>query len=165
MRERISSAADSLAAGNLSAEEAEFCFGYGVFLQFLDDLQDVEEDLRAGHATIFSQSAGRWPLDRLASRLLRVIDRVIDESPRFERARFDQQRDLIRRNCTFLLVGSIAENPRLFSRPFLDELEGRWPFDFPSMRRLRRRAAKRYRKAAASLRRRYKKDSPLELLA
>jgi len=100
-----------LAAGTLSAEEAEFCFGYGVFLQLIDDLQDVVDDQRAGHATIFSQSAGHWPLDRLASRLFRLIARVIDESPRFNGPRFAQQKDLIRRNCTFLLVGSIAENP------------------------------------------------------
>jgi hypothetical protein len=153
-----------LAAGTLSAEEAEFCFGYGVFLQLIDDLQDVSDDQRAGHATIFSQSAGHWPLDRLASRLFRLIGGVVDESPRFNQPRFAQQKDLIRRNCTFLLVGSIAENPHLFSRPFLRELESCWAFDFASMRRLRRRAAKRYRRATASLRRRYQKDSLLDLL-
>ncbi len=154
-----------LVAGDLSPAEAELCFGYGVFLQLIDDLQDVVEDRQAGHATIFSLCAGHWPLDRLASRLFWLIERVIEGAPRFGGPRFLQQRDLIRRNCTFLLVGSVAENARLFSRGFLSALESQWPFDFGSMRRLRRRAAKRYRRAAASLRRRYQADSPLDLLA
>ncbi len=154
-----------LAVGALSPDEADFCFGYGVFLQLIDDLQDVAEDMRAGHTTIFAQCARRWPLDRLAGRLQRFVERVIDEAPRFRPERFRPHKDLIRRNCTFLLVGSIAQNPDLFSRPFLRELEGRWPFDFGSMRRLRRRSSRRYRRAIEALRRRYQTESLLDLMA
>ena len=43
-----------LVKGNLSKEEMEFSFEYGVFLQLLDDLQDTIEDKVEGHQTIFS---------------------------------------------------------------------------------------------------------------
>ncbi|HEY6324878.1 MAG TPA: hypothetical protein VJA16_25305, partial [Thermoanaerobaculia bacterium] len=59
------------------------------------------------------------------------------------------RKDLIRRNCRTLLVGAVAEQPRRFSRRFRRTLARRWPFAFRAMRRLRRRAAKRYQTAAA----------------
>lgn len=143
-----------LVAGRLSPEEADFAFGYGVFLQLLDDLQDARTDRAARQMTVFSQSAGVSPLDRLAGRLHRLVSRVIGDSPRFSAPAFEERTDLIRRNCTFLLVGAVAENEDLFTRRFARELEERWPFDFASVRRLRRRATRRYHETVASLRRR-----------
>jgi hypothetical protein len=142
-----------LVAGTLDPGEAEFAFGYGVFLQLLDDLQDARRDRAVGHMTVFSQTAGRWPLDRLASRLYRLIGRVVEESARFSGERYDERLDLVRRNCNLLLVGAVAENEDLFSRAFTSALEERWPVDFASLRRLRRRAARRQRRTSARLRR------------
>jgi hypothetical protein len=154
-----------LVAGTLAPGEAEFTFGYGVFLQLLDDLQDAPGDRALGHMTVFSQPAGRWPLDRLASRLYRLIGRVVGESVRFSAPCYDERLDLIRRNCTLLLVGAVAEHQDLFSRAFSSALEERWPVDFASLRRLRRRAARRYRRTLARLRRRRGVASLLELVA
>ncbi|MGB5815720.1 MAG: hypothetical protein WBH75_01785 [Thermoanaerobaculia bacterium] len=153
-----------LAAGELSRSEAKFCFGYGVFLQFLDDLQDVCADREAGHATLFTLGAERGPLDRTTSRLYRFMHRVVESSERFSSPRYTDLKDLILRNCTFLLVGAVAENPRLFSRRFRRSLERRWPFRFASMRRLRRRASDRLGKAIETLREQREVGSPFELL-
>jgi hypothetical protein len=154
-----------LVAGTLAPAEAEFVFGYGVFLQLLDDLQDAPGDRALGHMTVFSQPAGRWPLDRLASRLYHLIGRVVGESARFPAGRYEQRLDLIRRNCDLLLVGAVAEHQELFSRPFRLALEERWPVDFGSLRRLRRRAARRYRRTLSRLRRSRGVASLLELVA
>jgi hypothetical protein len=154
-----------LVAGALQPAEAEFAFGYGVFLQLLDDLQDVRRDREASHMTVFSQPAGHWPLDRLASRLYRLIGRVVDESPRFAALRYDDRLDLIRRNCTLLLVGAVAENAELFSRPFTTALEERWQVDFASLRGLRRAAAKRYGRTLERLCRRRGLAGVLDLVA
>jgi len=48
-----------LVAGALSPVDEEFCFGFGTFLQFADDLQDIAEDSRRGHRTLFTIGAGR----------------------------------------------------------------------------------------------------------
>lgn len=154
-----------LVAGDLEPAEAEFAFGYGVFLQLLDDLQDVERDAEAGHMTVFSQAACRWPLDGLASRLHAYIGLVVNGAARFEAARHDAGRDLIRRNCTLLLVGAVAEHADLFSRPFVAALEERWPVGFASLRRLRRYAQRRCARTAERLRRARGVSALLDLVA
>jgi len=138
-----------LVAGRASASEERFAFGYGVALQLLDDLQDVESDLAAGHQTLFTRAARCGALDAPASRLARFIDRVLDGEEWLARPEVAERQDLIRRNCRTLLVGAVAEQPRRFSRRFRRTLARRWPFAFRAMRRLRRRAAKRYQAAAA----------------
>jgi hypothetical protein len=142
-----------LVAGRLTREEADFLFGYGVFLQFLDDLQDATADQKAGHMTVFSQTSGRWPLDRLASRLFWLIRRVLCSSARFAGAEFAMLKDLIERNCTTLLVAAVADNQDLFSRSYVRALEAQWPLDFAALRRLRKRGRKRYEQTLKALRR------------
>jgi hypothetical protein len=154
-----------LVAGTLEPDEADFAFGYGVFLQLLDDLQDVQRDADAGHMTVFSQAAGRWPLDALASRLHGLIARIVDGAPRFRAPRHDAVRDLIRRNCTLLLVAAVASNAELFSRPFVAALAERWPVDFAALRRLQQTVAKRCARTAERLRRTRGVSGLLELVA
>jgi len=143
-----------LVAGHLTREEEDFCFGYGVFLQFLDDLQDAATDRQSNHMTLFSLSAGRWPLDRLASRLFGYIRRVLGSSARFAGSELVAVRDLIERNCTFLLVSAVADNQELFSRSYVRALEAQWPLDFAAMRKLKRHGRKRYEQTLRVLRRR-----------
>lgn len=138
-----------LVAGRASASEERFAFGYGVALQLLDDLQDVESDLAAGHQTLFTRAARRGALDAPASRLARFIDRVLDGEEMLARPELADRKDLIRRNCRTLLVGAVAEQPCRFSRRFRRTLARRWPFAFRAMRRLRRRGARRYETVTA----------------
>lgn len=123
--------------------EERFAFGYGVFLQLLDDLQDVEVDRAAGHETLFTRAARRGPLDDLTARLARFIDTVLAEE-RFDGPEFADRIDLIRRNCRALLVCSVAERPKHFSRRFRRHLARHWPVSFRAHPRLRRRAVKRW---------------------
>jgi hypothetical protein len=143
-----------LTAGGLTREEAGFLFGYGVFLQLLDDLQDTAADRQAGHMTIFSLTSGSWPLDRLASRLFWLIRRVLGSSPRFAGTAFAAVKDLIERNCTALLISAVADNQGLFSRPYVRALEAQWPLDFAALRKLKKRGRKRYEQTLKALRRR-----------
>jgi hypothetical protein len=131
--------------------EERFAFGYGVFLQLLDDLQDVESDLAAGHETLFTRAARRGPLDHTTARLAHFIDTVLLHDGRFAGPAFTDRLDLIRRNCLTLLVGSVAEFPRRFSRQFRRELARQWPVSFRSHRRLRRRALTRWRRAQSAV--------------
>jgi len=139
-----------LVAGEAGPGDERFAFGYGTFLQLLDDLQDVAADLEAGHQTIFTRAARRGVLDEPAARLGSFIDRILDAEP-VTGLEAGDRRDLIRRNCRALLVGAIAEQPQRFSRRFRHGLERQWPFSFVAMRRLRRHAERRLRDAAARL--------------
>ena len=142
-----------LAAGRLSPSEEDFCFGYGVFLQLLDDLQDVQADLQAGHETLFTRIVTQGPLDGITSRLYHFMHAVVRESERFAASRFEAHRDLILRNCVFLLVGAVAESETHFSRSFRCRLEKRWRLSFAASRRLRHRGSRKFKAAANALRR------------
>ena len=151
-------------AGEAGPAEERFAFGYGVFLQLLDDLQDVTTDLAAGHETLFTQAARRGPLDEPTARLARFIDVVLDAEQDLPAARTADCVDLIRRNCRALLVGVMAEQPGLFSRSFRRSVERQWPLGFRAIRRLRRRAQRRFQATAQHLQAQRGVSSPLELL-
>lgn len=154
-----------LVAGTLTQEEESFFFGYGVFLQLLDDLQDVSEDLAAGHETLFTLAARHGWLDAPTARLKNFIDKCLRSDSRFSGHEFRDRRDLIRRNCMALLVGAVAEQSELFSRDFRCRLESDWPLSLRSLRHLRRSAERRFRAAGETLSSRHKGVSWLDLLS
>ncbi len=139
-----------LVNGSLSPEEADFIFGYGVFLQLADDLQDLEQDLISGDATLFSSAAGARPLDRLTNRLVNFLDGVL-ASERFSADRFGVLRSVIRNNCVRLVVQSAGEHRRFFSRRYLRALERHSLTRFSYLRKQRGKLVKRYRKLNARL--------------
>jgi len=152
-----------LAASGLDASEEDFCFGYGVFLQLLDDLQDVPEDSAAGHQTLFTLAATTGDLDGITSRLYHFMQSVVLGAERFGARRYDTPKDLILRNCVSLLVGAIAESPGLFTWAFRRRMVRRWPLGSRSMLRLRARAQKRFRVAGDAVRSQHGVRSIFEL--
>jgi hypothetical protein len=131
--------------------EERFAFGFGVCLQLLDDLQDVEADLAAGHETLFTRAARQGSLDESAARLGCFLDTVLLRDGRFDGPAFADRLDLLRRNCLALLVGSVADTPNRFSRRFRRDLERQSPVSLRARRRLRRRALARWSRAQSAL--------------
>lgn len=123
--------------GVLDPSLEEFCFGYGVFLQFADDLQDVGDDRAAGHQTLFSVAAESGPLDRLANRLFHYMTRVVERhlcTPGQERLRL-----LILKNCYFMAAEAIIKTGGFYSPDYLREIERHFPLTFPHYRRIKKR--------------------------
>jgi hypothetical protein len=131
--------------------EERFAFGFGVCLQLLDDLQDVEADLAAGHETLFTRATRQGPLDASAARLGCFLDTVLLRNGRFDGPAFEDRLDLLRRNCLALLVGSVAEAPNRFSRRFRRSLERQSPVSLRARRSLRRRALVRWSRVQSTL--------------
>ena len=154
-----------LVAGDATPSLERFAFGYGVFLQLLDDLQDVATDRAAGHQTLFTRAALRGPLDEATARLARFIDRVLDDAEILAGPGAADRKDLVRRSCQNLLVGAIADQPRRFTRGFRRSVERQWPFSLAAIRRLRRRAQRRFTRAASRLQARRGAASLLDLAA
>jgi hypothetical protein len=154
-----------LVAGDATPSLERFAFGYGVFLQLLDDLQDVATDRAAGHQTLFTRAAQRGPLDEATARLARFIDRVLDDAEILAGPGAADRKDLVRRSCQNLLVGAIADQPRRFTRGLRRSVERQWPFSLAAIRRLRRRAERRFTRAASRLRARRGAASLLDLAA
>ncbi len=142
-----------LVAGRLSREEADFFFGYGVFLQLIDDLQDVRQDLEAGHETLFTRAARGGTLDDLTSRLCHFLDAVLAGSRRFADRRFGVLKDIARSQCRQLILQAAAQHRRLYSRRYVRRLEPCSLVRFSYVRRRGRKLFARYLRLDEHLRR------------
>jgi len=130
-----------LAAGTLSRKEAEIVFGWGALLQLVDDLQDLRQDQHEGSRTIFTQAAGRVPLDDLTTHTLSFGQRVMRRMNQMPN-RCQALKEMIQKSYMTLVVWSAGECGELYSRDYLAELETHSPFRFASVAARRRQAAK-----------------------
>jgi hypothetical protein len=128
-----------LAAGKLTPSQADACFGYGVFLQFMDDLQDAESDRRNGSSTLFSAQTGRSVMDAQAARVCRFMDRVLERSSEFVKPRQRVLTEMIRDGCRMLLYESVATQRVLFGKAYLERLETFSPMKLQHLAGLRGR--------------------------
>jgi len=133
-----------LMKGELTSGQADFCFGYGAFLQLADDIQDVTIDRRKGHMTLFSRDAGRSPLDDLANRLFHFIPAVT--ASHLPDPSMKNLKNMINQNTSFLVMEAIGRNGKFFSRDYLKKIEPHFPFSFKYLEKLRKKIEKRFQK-------------------
>jgi hypothetical protein len=125
-----------LAKGRLTMSELEFAFGYGVVLQFIDDLQDVIEDLVEGSETVFTRASRKGTLDSITYRLMRCLQKVLEYTRPSQAPRADGLTDLIFQGSMGLVFEPIALNPGMFSAQFSKGVERYSPLRFESIRRM-----------------------------
>ena len=132
-----------LAHGSLSDEEARFAFDWGVLLQLGDDLQDVEEDLKHGAATLFTRSAAAClPLDNLVRQLLAFSECAADQIDRLPHGE-PAFKQLLRMSWQSLILMAVARSHRFFTSSFLADLEPASSFRFGFLRARHKRLAGR----------------------
>lgn len=132
-----------LAAGSMEPAEARFVFCWGVLLQLADDLQDVRGDKADGAWTLFSQAAGRIPLDGLTNRLLQFAGGVLRMMPALPRATHVAIKELIAHSSVSLIIRSAGEEDEWFTPAYLEQLERHSPFRFEFVRERRRQMSDR----------------------
>lgn len=132
-----------LAAGALTAGEVEFLFGFGAFLQLMDDLEDVDEDRQAGLQTVFSRTASREPLDGVTDRTFRLGINVLGLLDGFGVPDAEPLRELIRSSLIQGMTVSAGRFGKLYSRAYLRGLEAHAPFRFSFHNRQRRKLTRR----------------------
>ncbi|MCK4942286.1 MAG: hypothetical protein KAS65_01855 [Candidatus Aminicenantes bacterium] len=133
-----------LLSGRLTPKQQSACFGWGSFLQLSDDIQDVVMDKKNGHMTIFSQTVGKYQLDRLANKLLNYIARMMDMYLSDPKIR--ELMELSQNNFNILVIEAIGKNPELFSREYVSRIETYSPVSFSYLRKLRKKLIKRLKK-------------------
>jgi len=132
-----------LAAGSLTPEEAHAIFCWGVFLQLADDLQDVRQDCQDGMLTVFSEIAGREPLDERTTRTLQFARAVMGSMDCLPGRSCRELRELIERSSRSMLIRAAGEAPGLFTHDYLAELETHSPFRFSFLNDRRKRLQSR----------------------
>jgi len=132
-----------LVAGRNDPARIEFAYGLGAFLQLMDDLEDVFEDLKAGRMTVFSQTSRGWPLDGVTDHVLRFGERVLAPLDGFAVPGTEALRDLVRSVTRMGIVDCAGRASRLYSRDYIRRLEARSPFRFAFAVKQRRKLGKR----------------------
>jgi hypothetical protein len=127
-----------LVAGTLGRAEMDYTFGLGAFLQLVDDLQDVEQDRQMGLATIFSQTAGRWPLDRLTSRTFGFGAKVLERLNDYDAPELTPLKELMGKGTVLLLLEAAARAAQLHTHDYIGNLETHSPVRFAFMRKQHR---------------------------
>jgi hypothetical protein len=129
--------------GQLSSAQREFMFYYGTFTQLIDDLEDVESDLKKGIMTVFSQTARHDPLDTITNRTFHFWDRVAGALEAYASPQVNPLIEIIRAYVPVMLVAEAGSAGKYYTRSYLRELEAYCPFHFSFLIQERRRLARR----------------------
>ncbi len=125
-----------LVAGDLSAEVSRFFFRFGVLLQLIDDLQDVEEDFSHNQQTVAGLLAVRGSLGHFVSRLIAFLSEIV---PHKSGVTPPERRlhELIDRSCRLLIFEAVAMHDGLFDEEFLRSLDRQSPVRLAYLREIR----------------------------
>lgn len=112
-----------LVAGDLSDDQERFFFGYGTYLQFIDDIQDVKEDSCAGLLTIFSQESKKCSLDDFANKTFHFGNTSLELINKFEGENLPTFKRLTKKSIESMLIETILLNENYYSSPYIQNLE------------------------------------------
>jgi hypothetical protein len=112
-----------LAAGRLNNAEADCFFEYGVLLQLVDDLRDIDEDGVNAHSTPFLRIAERGNLDSAARRLLLFVKHCAGQLSNLNRSHAYQVKEMVEQSCSFLILETAARHREFYSSRFLQNVE------------------------------------------
>ena len=133
-----------LVRGDLSLEEANFMFSYGVLLQLIDDLQDVEEDFSNYHMTIFSQLENCYKLDKLVYKLVNFIDDFFVNETYFNSEEAVLLKSVIR-DCSYIMLNeAISKQKNRFSKECIRWLEDQAIVRFSYLKKVKKKFQKTY---------------------
>ncbi|HKI87943.1 MAG TPA: hypothetical protein VKA38_02875 [Draconibacterium sp.] len=125
-----------LVAGRLTERQEQALFGYGVYLQLLDDIQDIKEDSEANTCTMFSFSNGR-KLDEFVNQTIHFGRVALEEMQCFEGTQMRTFLQLMNRSIETMIIESVGLNPAYYSDNYLQELEKHSPMRFEFVRKRR----------------------------
>lgn len=126
-----------LVNGKMSEQQIDFSFGFGIFLQLGDDLQDVTIDKRNRHYTVYSSEAGSAALDRNANKLFNFTMDIVETHLSAPEQKF--LKSLISENCFFMMIEAVGKNKHLFSRKYIKSIEPYFPVRFSYLKKLRKK--------------------------
>ena len=112
-----------LAAGRLNNAEADCFFEYGVLLQLVDDLLDIDEDGVNAHSTPFLRIAERGNLDSAARRLLLFVKHCAGQLSNLNRSHAHRVKEMVEQSCSFLILETAARHREFYSSRFLQNVE------------------------------------------
>lgn len=123
-----------LIMGELTPAQEQFCFGFGAFLQFVDDLQDVREDIDCSLTTYFTRSAQRGSIGTDFNRTIHFTNIVLNKLNCFSTRNTENMKQMMLKSTTYLLIEAVALNHDKYIGAYLKDMEEFSPFGFDFIR-------------------------------
>jgi len=124
-----------LVSSSLTESQERFLFGFGAYLQMVDDIQDVNKDYKAGLLTPFSQASQQTSLDELTNRTFNFGVRIMDQINCFKGSNLESLKSLMEKSIKILLIESVGLNNKFYSRSYTRKIENYSPFRFSYLKK------------------------------
>jgi len=131
-----------LIAGTLTESQKEYLFGNGIWLQLVDDLQDVEQDNNDRLKTVFSQISNRAHFNETSNRAWHFGEKVLDLMTCFPVTEIMHLKNLKKHSQELLFIDAINRAEKYLTRPYLKCASQFFPFRFATVRKHRRKFSK-----------------------
>ncbi|VAW17027.1 hypothetical protein MNBD_BACTEROID01-2005 [hydrothermal vent metagenome] len=126
-----------LVAGDLTEAQERFFFGYGAYLQFIDDIQDIKEDSCVGQLTIFSHASKKYSLDALTNKTFHFGEKALGLLNVLEGKNLPAFKKLIKKSIDSMLVETILLNEDFYTKTYIEELESYSPLSISCLKKRR----------------------------
>ena len=130
-----------LVAGHLSPEISQFFFGYGVWLQLADDIQDLDEDLADGTLTLFSAPENRTSLPELTNRTFHFGRAVMEDIKYCKDGVSKEFGKVILKSIELMLLQAAGLSSRFFPSDYRHRLEEFSPLGFDYLLETRKKGS------------------------
>jgi len=149
-----------LLKGNLNYDEEVFCFGFGVYLQYVDDIQDLKEDIGGQVETVFTNAVKQGCIDEYINKTTsfgyRLMDRYLDVFPS---SNTHVMKGLMLKSIHYLLIEAVCLNAGYLPNAYLFEYEKYSPFTYGFICEKRDKMKKDRISSRSFLKKYFKKES------
>ncbi len=124
--------------GSLTREQEWFCFGFGTFLQFVDDIQDIEEDIEGQLETMFTNATYNGKLEEFTNRTFSFSNVVMNDMSPFNGSKLEELRSLMKKSLAYLINEAVGINELFYKPLYVKVFEKYSPFRYSFIRKRRK---------------------------
>ncbi|MBN1924759.1 MAG: hypothetical protein JW798_02885 [Prolixibacteraceae bacterium] len=126
-----------LVKGELTSEQEDFCFGFGVVLQYIDDIQDITQDMEGMLETAFTRAKRDNILEVFTNKALNVTTKVLDDLSCFGNKNHEAMKGLMNKSIKILAIEAIGKNSEYWDAGYVTEFEKYSPFSYSFVKKRR----------------------------
>jgi hypothetical protein len=109
----------------ITEEDLIFYLSFGFFLQLADDLQDIGEDSRLGHSSLFTTDLQYQQEEALVNKLLHYVHHIMADY----RSDNESLKRFLLSNSYLLIFSSVIRSREFFSQEYIATIEKYLPFN------------------------------------
>lgn len=126
-----------LIKGELTNEQEWFCFGFGTFLQFIDDIQDIQEDIDGHLETLFTRGVKTGRLEEFTNRTISFSNIVMNNLDCFASDVIVPMQGLMNKSINFMVNEAVGMNSSCFNSGYVAEFEKYSPLRYSFVKKRR----------------------------